>query len=564
MPPSTKPMPAGVSGTAVSSDADRAMKNAPLIPRCTPGRPRACDDEVQAHRLGRPDQPGHDDEPRQRATGRSRRRRPPRTGRRTRGPGAAAAAGDDPAPEVAHREQPAGQQQHDHDADREHDLDVGREAAPERHEAGREAEDDDREQVEHALDEHRPERARQRDRAVDLEQVRAVDVAELGRHEAVHEPRQEDDLGRVAHLEPEPAPANEHRPAQAAQREADVEDRERGEQQQRVRTQDLVRQLLELEAGQALHEQDEEHDRQDDRDDRPRLAEPPAPARAGPGGPRPPRLASSGVVGTPGSGASSGRHGRSDAAAAAGTLDELRRGREQAHVGRRAARHELARGPARAARRPSGGRGIARTGSSTRPRPPWSCARRTRRRRGCRPAARARRRGRCRRRSSGGRSRSRSSRPSRRARRARRSRRDRPSRGTGRTGARCRRGRPARGPRRRRRPARARAGSARAGRRPIRSPAVVRISWPTSTVSPGASVAARATRLEGAVDAVMVGDREVRQPARRGRAHDGRRRRQRVEARRGVAVQVDERTMPVAGRSSGLVSRPRCSGRATS
>ena len=34
-------------------------------------------------------------------------------------------------------------------------------------------------------------------RAVDLEQVGAIDVAELGRHDAVDEPGQEDDLGRV-------------------------------------------------------------------------------------------------------------------------------------------------------------------------------------------------------------------------------------------------------------------------------------------------------------------------------------------------------------------------------
>ena len=113
------------------------------------------------------------------------------------------------------------------DADREDDLDVARQAAPERHEAGREPEDDDREQVEDPLDEDRPEGPRQRDAAVDLEQVRPVDVAELGRHEAVHEPRQEDDLDAVADLEQEAGLPDEHRPAQAAEREPDVEDRRR-------------------------------------------------------------------------------------------------------------------------------------------------------------------------------------------------------------------------------------------------------------------------------------------------------------------------------------------------
>ena len=78
-----------------------------------------------------------------------------------------------------------------------HELDLGREAGPEAPEPGEQAQDRDREQVEDPLDEHRAERPRARDRGVDLEQERAVDVAELGRHEAVHEPRQEQDLGRV-------------------------------------------------------------------------------------------------------------------------------------------------------------------------------------------------------------------------------------------------------------------------------------------------------------------------------------------------------------------------------
>ena len=114
-----------------------------------------------------------------------------------------------------------------------------------------EAEDDDREQVEDPLDEHGPERPAERDRAVDLEQVGPVDVAELGRDEAVDEPRDEDDLGRVADLEPVARPADEDRPAQAAQREAEVEDDERGQQERLVRLLDVARQLVELEPGQA-------------------------------------------------------------------------------------------------------------------------------------------------------------------------------------------------------------------------------------------------------------------------------------------------------------------------
>ena len=53
-----------MSGTAVSSEPHRATKNAPLMPRWTSGKPEGLDDEEEAHRLGRPDEPGQDDEDR--------------------------------------------------------------------------------------------------------------------------------------------------------------------------------------------------------------------------------------------------------------------------------------------------------------------------------------------------------------------------------------------------------------------------------------------------------------------------------------------------------------------
>ena len=163
------------------------------------------------------------------------------------------------------------------DADREDDLDLRREAVAEAQEPGRQAEDDDREQVEDPLDEDGPERPAQRDRAVDLEQVGPVDVAELGRHEAVDEPADEDDLGRVADLEPEAGPAEEDRPAQAAQREAEVEDeRTPRSSSDGFAGRDVAGQLVELEPGQRSSEQHEQDERQDDRDDRPRLAQPAA------------------------------------------------------------------------------------------------------------------------------------------------------------------------------------------------------------------------------------------------------------------------------------------------
>ena len=60
-------------------------------------------------------------------------------------------------------------------------------------------------------------------RAVDLQQVGAVDVAELGRDDAVDEPGQEDDLGRVLRADPQAGALQQERPAPAAQREAGIE-----------------------------------------------------------------------------------------------------------------------------------------------------------------------------------------------------------------------------------------------------------------------------------------------------------------------------------------------------
>ena len=95
------------------------------------------------------------------------------------------------------------------------------------------------------------------------------------------------------------------------------------------------------------------------------------------------------------------------------------------------------------------------------------------------------------------------------------------SRGTGRTGAGSRRGRPARGPpaivSTARQPGRDRPAR---GRAQIRSPSAVLTSSPTMTVSPAGR---RVARRERAVDPVVVGDREVGQPARGRGPHDDRR-----------------------------------------
>ncbi len=141
---------------------------------------------------------------------------------------------DDPPPEVPHREQPECERSDDGHPDSEDHLDGGRQSAAEAPVAGREAEDRDREQVQDALDEDGPEGPRQRRGAVDLQEVGSVDVPELGRGDAVDQPREEDDLGGVLRPDAHPRAAQEDRPALAAQREAEVEHGEGQQNEQRI------------------------------------------------------------------------------------------------------------------------------------------------------------------------------------------------------------------------------------------------------------------------------------------------------------------------------------------
>ena len=64
MPASTMPSPAGVNGTAVSSEATSATKKAPLMPS-EMSKPEGVDDEEQAQGLGRPDEHGQQSDQRQ-------------------------------------------------------------------------------------------------------------------------------------------------------------------------------------------------------------------------------------------------------------------------------------------------------------------------------------------------------------------------------------------------------------------------------------------------------------------------------------------------------------------
>ena len=134
------PRPAGLSGTAVSSEPMSATNTAPDRPSETSVEAERLDDEEQAEPLGHPDQDGQETE-----LGQMPRDERPEHAflepvvqledlvrQRQRD--------DDPAPEVAHREQREGEDGDDDDADPEHDLDGRREAAPEAPVAGGEPE----------------------------------------------------------------------------------------------------------------------------------------------------------------------------------------------------------------------------------------------------------------------------------------------------------------------------------------------------------------------------------------------------------------------------------------
>jgi hypothetical protein len=97
-------------------------------------------------------------------------------------------------------------------------------------------------------------------------------IVPLRRHEAVHEPGQEDHLGRVPNGQADVHAAKQHRPAQPAEREADVEDGERGGEQQRIRLPNALRELSDVDVQRDADHEEEQEKWQDDRDDRPRLS----------------------------------------------------------------------------------------------------------------------------------------------------------------------------------------------------------------------------------------------------------------------------------------------------
>src|SRR5690606_20090221 len=123
-------------------------------------------------------------------------------------------AAEDPQPDEE-RDEAEG----DDEADDEEGVDLGSGSAPEGPEPRAQRQPGDDDDVRRALDEDRSDRARDRGPEVPAQQVGAVQVSELGRNEAVHEPGQEEDLGRVAEADVHAAARQDVAPSVAPQGE---------------------------------------------------------------------------------------------------------------------------------------------------------------------------------------------------------------------------------------------------------------------------------------------------------------------------------------------------------
>jgi len=167
--------------------------------------------------------------------------------------------------------------QRDDEADDEDDVDAGCQSAAEAPVAGGKGQAEDHDDVGDALDEDRADGPRRRGAVVRLEQIRAVKVSQLGRHEAVHEPRQIEDLERVEEPDARPHLGEDEAPAERANRERQVVGDEGKRKVPDVRPEDQLpgRGEVDAEGVEGQHQQD---DREDDRSDRPPVEDAPGEA----------------------------------------------------------------------------------------------------------------------------------------------------------------------------------------------------------------------------------------------------------------------------------------------
>src|SRR5437879_6832410 len=138
----------------------------------------------------------------------------------------------------------------DEDAERDgrdvHEGEIGKDRATERDVADHDEKAEHREQVEESLRDHDAHGPRERHAETPLHEVAAVEVAELGGHETVDEPAEEEDLEEIATADPRAAFAEQSRPADRPHRERHVVDDERREHPEGIRAADRRERLAEV------------------------------------------------------------------------------------------------------------------------------------------------------------------------------------------------------------------------------------------------------------------------------------------------------------------------------
>ena len=98
---------------------------------------------------------------------------------------------------------------------------------------------EDHDDVSDALDEDRAHRARRRGTVGALQQVRPIQVAELGRHQTVDEPREKQDLGGRGEADGRASATQDERPPEPAQRKGQVVHQQGDDQKPKVGVDDL-------------------------------------------------------------------------------------------------------------------------------------------------------------------------------------------------------------------------------------------------------------------------------------------------------------------------------------
>ena len=170
--------------------------------------------------------------------------------------------------EVAEHDHEDDEGGHQHEAGEEQGVDLRAVAAAEAPEAGRQGQREDEDDVRDPLQEDRANRPRDRGRVRGPQQVGAVQVAQLGRHQAVHEPGQEEDLGRVAVAHVGADVPQHQPPPQAAQREGQVVDDEGRQQVGGDRGSDQLHRLAEVHVQDDAEQEEDQDQREDDGADR--------------------------------------------------------------------------------------------------------------------------------------------------------------------------------------------------------------------------------------------------------------------------------------------------------